>query len=168
MKRKKFAALILAVVMALTMLTACGGGGSSTSGDLDLAAVNEILESAGSGVKVTKDSNLTVGVMAAAQGVARGTVTGPSSAVDTISKSLSTTYRIVSAYATMETDVLAGAITIPGTQAIGVLNTPEKVAAGKVIEKQASYGSGYSYSASAKRCTTPDGTVVWVIAVLVK
>lgn len=168
MKGKKFAALILAVVMALTMLTACGGGGGSTSGDLDLAAVNEILEGAGSGVTVTKDNNLTTGVIAAAQGVAQGTVTGPASAVNTISKSLITSYRIVSAYATKETDVLAGSISISGTQAIGVLNTPEKIVAGKVMEKEATYGSGCVYSASAKRCVAPDGTVVWVIAVLVK
>ena len=45
-KLKKFAALLLVGVMALALLTACGGGGGSTSADTQaetvvMAAINE-------------------------------------------------------------------------------------------------------------------------------
>ena len=44
MKMKKLLALVLSAVMAVTMLTACGGGGSSSRNVLDLNKVNSIIE----------------------------------------------------------------------------------------------------------------------------
>ena len=49
MKMKKLLALALAVVMAVSMLTACGGGGGTVS--VDRGEVEDILAEAGYGPK---------------------------------------------------------------------------------------------------------------------
>lgn len=58
MKGKKLAALILAVVMALTMLTACGGGGGSVS----LGQVNTLLAQQGVDADVRSSGDLNQAV----------------------------------------------------------------------------------------------------------
>ncbi len=70
MKIKKFVALALAAVMAVGVLTACGGGGSGASGSVSTSQVNSLLSKAGSDIKVTTDSSLNNAVRAAASDVA--------------------------------------------------------------------------------------------------
>ena len=50
MKMKKLLALALSAIMAVSMLTACGGG--SKSGSLDLSEVKDTVAEAGVSVKV--------------------------------------------------------------------------------------------------------------------
>ena len=55
MKMKKLLALMLAAVLALTMLTACGGGKGK---DVDIGDVNEILQSQGMDIEVKSSMEL--------------------------------------------------------------------------------------------------------------
>lgn len=58
MKWKKWIALALSAVMAVSMLTACGGGG----GSINTSQVNSILKQAGSEITVTSPSELKTAV----------------------------------------------------------------------------------------------------------
>ncbi len=80
MKMKKFVALALAAVMAVSVLTGCGGG-SGASGSLSTNKVNSLLSEAGSNIKVVTDSSLNVAVRSAAEDVAS---TGSTSSVNRI------------------------------------------------------------------------------------
>ncbi len=168
MKVKKFAALFLAVVMAITMLTACGGGGgSTTSGELDLAVVNELLESAGSDVTVKKQSGLTSGVKLAAAKLGKESTFNPSMAFAAMKSYLPSNYKVVNISTVSEATLLSGSFSISGASALGALNTAEKVAAAQVINQREKYGADCDYSASAAKTVNAAGTTVWVIAVLV-
>lgn len=78
MKIKKFVALALSAVMAVSVLTACGGG-SSTSGSLSNNQVNGLLEEVGSDLKVVNDSALNNAVRSAAATISS---TGSTSSVE--------------------------------------------------------------------------------------
>ncbi len=56
MKAKKLLALVLAMVMALGMLTACGGGGGGSS--LDMGEIRGLIASEGYDVDVSSSSEL--------------------------------------------------------------------------------------------------------------
>ena len=68
MKMKKFVALALAAVMAVSVLTGCGGS-SGVSGSVSTSQVNSLLSKVGSDIKVTTDSSLNNAVRAAASEV---------------------------------------------------------------------------------------------------
>lgn len=75
MKIKKFLALALAAVMAVTMLTACSSSG--VSGSLSNSQVNSLLEGVGSDITVNNDSSLNNAVRNAARDVAStGSING--------------------------------------------------------------------------------------------
>lgn len=67
MKMKKFVALALAAVMAVSTLTACGGSGSGVSGSVSTSQVNNLLEDVGSDITVSSDSTLNNAVRNAAR-----------------------------------------------------------------------------------------------------
>lgn len=62
MKMKKFLALVLSAVMAVSMLAACGGGG----GSLSISDVNSILRELDSDARVTSSANLNSATRATA------------------------------------------------------------------------------------------------------
>lgn len=70
MKIKKLLALALSAVMAVSVLTACGGGTNGVSGYLSNNEVNSLLETAGSDIEVTNNSTLNNAVRNAAAEVA--------------------------------------------------------------------------------------------------
>lgn len=65
MKFKKFIALALAAVMAVSVLTACGSSG--VSGSVSVSQVNSLLKDVGADITVTSDSKLNNAVRAAAK-----------------------------------------------------------------------------------------------------
>ena len=68
MKCKKFLALVMSAVLSVSMLTACGGGGSGVSGSLNESKVNSLLKNeAGSNVQIVKDNDLDDAVKAGAE-----------------------------------------------------------------------------------------------------
>lgn len=86
MKIKKLLALVLSAVMAVGVLTACGGGGSSVSGSLSNNEVNRLLKSVGSGITVENDTKLNNAVRSAASEI---TSSGSTSSVQsTISSNM--------------------------------------------------------------------------------
>lgn len=86
MKMKKFVALALAAVMAVSVLAGCGGSGSGVSGSVSTSQVNSLLSKVGSDIKVTTDSSLNNAVRAAASEVAS---TGSTASVySSVSKSM--------------------------------------------------------------------------------
>ena len=86
MKIKKLLALALSAVMAVGVLTACGGGGSSVSGSLSNNEVNRLLKSVGSGITVENDTKLNNAVRSAASEI---TSSGSTSSVQsTISSNM--------------------------------------------------------------------------------
>ena len=67
MKCKKLLALVMAAVMSVSMLTACGGGGG-VSGSLNESKVNSLLKNeAESDVQIVNDNNLDSAVKAGAE-----------------------------------------------------------------------------------------------------
>lgn len=66
MKMKKFVALALAAVMAVSVLAGCGGG-SGVSGSVSTSQVNNLLEDVGSDITVSSDSTLNNAVRNAAR-----------------------------------------------------------------------------------------------------
>lgn len=77
MKIKRWISLALTAVMAVSVLTACGGGGGSgVSGYLSNSEVNSLLDTAGSDIEVTNDSTLNNAVRNAARDVASNGSTG--------------------------------------------------------------------------------------------
>lgn len=66
MKIKRWIALVLTAVMAVSVLTACGGSGSNVSGYLSNNEVNSLLETAGSEIAVVNDPSLNNAVRNAA------------------------------------------------------------------------------------------------------
>ena len=81
MKCKKFLALVMSAVLSVSMLTACGGGGSGVSGSLDLNKVDNLLESAGSDINVEKNNKLDDAVRDAAERIVS---TGSTSGADRV------------------------------------------------------------------------------------
>ncbi len=68
MKCKKILALVMAAVLSVSMLTACGGGGGNgVSGSVSTSQVNSLLKEAD--IKVETDSSLNVAVRNAAKKV---------------------------------------------------------------------------------------------------
>lgn len=162
MKIKKFVALALSAVMAVSVLTACGGG-SSTSGSLSNNKVNSLLSGVGSDIEVTNDSALNNAVRSAASEIASsGSISAVNSTVsknmqwsitDNISKAIKdfissgglmgidmkygTTYVIEESR--LKTNTSAGGIwTSLGTNKdkinqLGNINEPEKFAAAMVL-----------------------------------
>ena len=79
MKIKRWISLALTAVMAVSVLTACGGGTNGVSGYLSNNEVNSLLETAGSDIEVTNNSTLNNAVRNAAAEVASS---GSTSSVD--------------------------------------------------------------------------------------
>lgn len=80
MKMKRWIALILTALMAVSVLTACSGGSSTgVSGSLSNNEVNSLLKTAGSDIVVVNDSTLNNAVRNAAREVA---ASGSTSSVD--------------------------------------------------------------------------------------
>lgn len=69
MKWKKWIALALSAVMAVSMLTACGGGGGVTS-TLSASRVENQLKEVNADIELTTDSNLNRVVRAGAEKLA--------------------------------------------------------------------------------------------------
>lgn len=83
MKCKKLLALVMAAVLSVSMLTACGGGSNGVSGSLDQNEVNSLLKNnAGSNAQIVKDGDLDDAVKAgAAQIVSTGNANSASAVV---------------------------------------------------------------------------------------
>lgn len=76
MKVKKFLALVLSAVMAMTMLAACGGGGGGGTGSgsnkvIDIDKISRQVSASVEGAKVEELPELEKGMTAAAQVVAQ-------------------------------------------------------------------------------------------------
>ena len=73
MKVKKLLALVLSALMAVTMLTACGGGGSGSGGNgvIDLDRISRQVNASVEGAKIEELPELEKGMTAAAQVVAQ-------------------------------------------------------------------------------------------------
>ena len=164
MKVKKLFALILAAVLAVSVLTACGGG---SGGSLDIGEVNELIQSVGVDLKVGTNSNLSAGVRAATSALKKETTFNPSMAFAAMRNLLTIPYEIVSIGTYSETAIQSGAYDASDVAGLGVVNTPEKIVAVRAIRLQAEYGDAYTYSASASKTVNAAGTTVWVIAILV-
>ena len=80
MKMKKLLALALSAIMAVSMLTACGGG--SKSGSLDLSEVKDTVAEAGVSVKVSSNNELTSAVRAVASVLKQNNTFDSQTAID--------------------------------------------------------------------------------------
>lgn len=80
MKWKKWIALALSAVMAVSMLTACGGSGG-VSGSLNVSKMTDLLEDAGSDAVIVRENKLSTAVTAAAKNVASSGATGSASRI---------------------------------------------------------------------------------------
>lgn len=72
MKMKKFVALALAAVMAVSVLAGCGGGGSGVSGSLSSNKVESQLKEVDVEIDLTIDSHMNNTVRSAAEELANG------------------------------------------------------------------------------------------------
>ena len=70
MKHKKVTALLVSVVFMLSLLAGCAGGEAKVKNELDLSAVNAIVQEKGCDVQVTSSSALKRAVQEAADLVA--------------------------------------------------------------------------------------------------
>ena len=71
MKGKKLLALVMAAVLSVSMLTACGGG-SGVKDTLSTTQVESLVEAAGSDAVISHNSTMNNIVRAAAQDLANG------------------------------------------------------------------------------------------------
>lgn len=166
MKIKRWIALVLTAVMAVSVLTACGGSGSNVSGYLSNNEVNSLLETAGSEIAVVNDPSLNNAVRNAAGEVAS---TGSTSSVDKsvrnamswkasdifgnlwnqilgslgiIGPNIKVGVTAVVTEENLKSNTGAGGIANVGgnTTAIAPINTPEKFAAAMVLGADNSLG----------------------------
>ena len=166
MKIKKLLALALSAVMAVGVLTACGGGGSSVSGSLSNNEVNRLLKSVGSGSTVENDTKLNNAVRSAASEI---TSSGSTSSVQStissnmkwsISSNISNAIKnfissgglmgIDMSYGStyvieenqLKTNTSAGGIwsSVDNISSLEPINTPEKFAAAMVLVEESKNG----------------------------
>ncbi len=167
MKIKKLLALALSAVMAVGVLTACGGGGgSSVSGSLSNNEVNRLLKSVGSGITVENDTKLNNAVRSAASEI---TSSGSTSSVQStissnmkwsISSNISNAIKnfissgglmgIDMSYGStyvieenqLKTNTSAGGIwsSVDNISSLEPINTPEKFAAAMVLVEESKNG----------------------------
>lgn len=173
MKMKKLLALVLSAIMAVSMLTACGGG--SKSGSLDLSEVKDTVAEAGVSVKVSSNNELTSAVRAVASVLKQNNTFDSQTAIDEIQKRITTksgSNVIETATAIVLSDAEIRAGDDGSEYGLGFINTPEGVAAGVIIMMDRLVSaSGYTgdimYSASATTVEADNGTLYWVIGVKV-
>lgn len=169
MKVKKFAALFLAVVMAITMLTACGGGGA---GSMSLSEVNSLLSDMGSSARVVSDSELTSAVKTVAASLKESGVYTSEAAQAKIQELIATNdgsnvLRSAGAAVVSDTELKAGT----NLGSLGFVNSPEGLVAASVrvleLAAQQSFKNpaGAKYAASATTIQADNGTLYWVIGV---
>ena len=151
MKMKKFVALALAAVMAVSTLTACGGS-SGVSGSLNTSQVNNLLDKAGSDITVTAPSSFKSAVKSTAEELVKaGTVKNSAAATTKINTKMGepsfglmfTSGRFSMAYILSEREIEAGGqassmaamLGLSGTNFgnLGWVDTPEGVAAAIVL-----------------------------------
>lgn len=173
MKAKKFAALILALVMALTMLTACGGGGGSMS----LSEVNSILSDKGSSVRVISDSELNSAVKTTAASLQKNGVYTSEAAQaqlnELVAEMNEDPLKVPYAFVVSDADLKKGAdLSTAGIEGLtGIVDSPEKAVASSVqlmemvVEATFKNPDGVKYAASAATFEADNGTVYWVISV---
>ncbi len=166
MKIKRWISLALTAVMAVSVLTACGGGTNGVSGYLSNNEVNSLLETAGSEIAVVNDPSLNNAVRNAAGEVAS---TGSTSSVDKsvrnamswkasdifgnlwnqilgslgiIGPNIKVGVTAVVTEENLKSNTGAGGIANVGgnTTAIAPINTPEKFAAAMVLGADNSLG----------------------------
>lgn len=166
MKIKKLLALALSAVMAVGVLTACGGGGSSVSGSLSNNEVNRLLKSVGSGITVENDTKLNNAVRSAASEI---TSSGSTSSVQStissnmkwsINSNISNAIKnfissgglmgIDMSYGStrvieenqLKTNTSAGGIwsSVDNISSLEPINTPEKFAAAMVLVEESKNG----------------------------
>lgn len=150
MKMKKFVALALAAVMAVSVLAGCGGGGSG--GSLSTSEVNSLLHKAGSDITVTAPSSFKSAVKSTAEELVKaGTVKNSALATTKINTKMGepsfglmlTSGRFSMAYILSEREIEAGGqassmaamLGLSGTNFgnLGWVDTPEGVAAAIVL-----------------------------------
>ncbi|OUN37672.1 hypothetical protein B5G28_10225 [Faecalibacterium sp. An77] len=150
MKMKKFVALALAAVMAVSVLAGCGGGGSG--GSLSTSEVNSLLHKAGSDITVTAPSDFKSAVKSTAEELVKaGTVKNSALATTKINTKMGepsfglmlTSGRFSMAYILSEREIEAGGqassmaamLGLSGTNFgnLGWVDTPEGVAAAIVL-----------------------------------
>lgn len=151
MKMKKFVALALAAVMAVSVLTGCGGS-SGVSGSLNTSQVNNLLDKAGSDITVTAPSSFKSAVKSTAEELVKaGTVKNSAAATTKINTKMGepsfglmfTSGRFSMAYILSEREIEAGGqassmaamLGLSGTNFgnLGWVDTPEGVAAAIVL-----------------------------------
>lgn len=166
MKIKKLLALALSAVMAVGVLTACGGGGgSSVSGSLSNNEVNRLLKSVGSGITVENDTKLNNAVRSAASEI---TSSGSTSSVQStissnmkwsISSNISNAIKnFISSGGLMGIDMSYGSTrvieenqlktntsagiwsSVDNISSLEPINTPEKFAAAMVLVEESKNG----------------------------
>lgn len=149
MKIKKFLALAMAAVMAVSVLTACGGG---SGGSLNTSEVNSILGKAGSDIKVTSSNAFKTAVKSTAEELAKsGSVKNSITATTKLNNKLSepsmglmfTSGKFSMAFILSEREIEAGGqassmatmLGLKGTDFgnLGWIDTPEGVAAAIVL-----------------------------------
>ena len=134
MKMKKLLALALSAIMAVSMLTACGGGSKSDS--LDLSEVKDTVAEAGVSVKVSSNNELTSAVRAVASVLKQNNTFDSQTAIDEIQKRITTkpgSNVIETATAIVLSDAEIRAGDDGSEYGLGFINTPEGVAAGVII-----------------------------------
>ena len=147
MKAKKLLALFLTALMALTILTACGGG----SNKLDMDDVNAKVVSMGGDAVVENDGRLNSAVRAVANEFRRRSTYSAAAANDIMVDLLpNLTWRLSTAVLT-EADVLADG------------GSPEQIAASGCVTQQETNGDGYEYYAYAMSVENADDEVIWII-----
>lgn len=151
MKMKKFVALALAAVMAVSVLAGCGGS-SGVSGSLNTSQVNNLLDKAGSDITVTAPSSFKSAVKSTAEELVKaGTVKNSAAATTKINTKMGepsfglmfTSGRFSMAYILSEREIEAGGqassmaamLGLSGTNFgnLGWVDTPEGVAAAIVL-----------------------------------
>lgn len=150
MKCKKILALVMAAVLSVSMLTACGGGGGG--GSLNTGKVNSMIDQAGSEIKVTAPSELRNAVSSTAKELVQSgayrnsalATTKLNSKMETPALGLmATSGRFCMAYIVSERDIETGGEASAMASMLGIgktnmgnlgwVDTPEGVAAAIVL-----------------------------------
>lgn len=170
MKMKKLLALVLSAVMAVTMLTACGGGGNK-AGSLNLSEVNSVIREHGGETRVKNSTTLNNALLNVADILQKngtyttdaGTAALKSVRGYPIQESGSTWVREVSGGAMVFSDTEMKAEGLSPEDAIGIMIAAVEQGLENQLAGFQNLDITITFYAGATTVTAENGTMYWVI-----
>lgn len=169
MKMKKLLALALSAIMAVSMLTACGGGGKA--GSLDLGEVNSVINEYGGETRVKNSNTLNSALRNVADILQKnGTYTNEAGTAALkeirgypIQESGSNWVREVSGGTIVISDAELKAEGMTAEDAVGIMITAVEYGLKEQLAGFQNINVSITFYAGATTITAENGTLYWVI-----